>query len=97
MPRCNWRTYNPACTKPNQKQPACLKRGTVNDVQDETSLVRPEPRTRNVRTTDHKLYENNYGGAVKRLNLIEEKLAGLEHAVASILPRAPRCLRDIAA
>jgi superoxide dismutase, Fe-Mn family len=25
-------------------------------------------------------YENNYGGAVKRLNLIEEQLAGLDHA-----------------
>src|ERR1700746_1544522 len=28
-------------------------------------------------------YENNYGGAVKRLNLIEEQLAGLDHASAS--------------
>jgi Fe-Mn family superoxide dismutase len=27
-------------------------------------------------------YENNYGGAVKRLNLIEEKLAGLDYASA---------------
>jgi iron/manganese superoxide dismutase-like protein len=27
-------------------------------------------------------YENNYGGAVKRLNLIEEKLAELDHANA---------------
>src|SRR5258705_3296131 len=27
-------------------------------------------------------YENNYGGAVKRLNLIEEKLAGLDYATA---------------
>src|SRR5467141_861149 len=27
-------------------------------------------------------YENNYGGAVKRLNLIEEKLAGLDPAGA---------------
>ncbi|MDB6097795.1 MAG: manganese and iron superoxide dismutase [Gammaproteobacteria bacterium] len=27
-------------------------------------------------------YENNYGGAVKRLNLIEEKLAELDYAVA---------------
>ena len=27
-------------------------------------------------------YENNYGGAVKRLNLIEEKLAGLDPASA---------------
>jgi Fe-Mn family superoxide dismutase len=27
-------------------------------------------------------YENNYGGAVKRLNLIEEKLAELEYASA---------------
>jgi Fe-Mn family superoxide dismutase len=27
-------------------------------------------------------YENNYGGAVKRLNLIEEQLAGLDHANA---------------
>ena len=25
-------------------------------------------------------YENNYGGAVKRLNLIEEQLAGLDYA-----------------
>jgi Fe-Mn family superoxide dismutase len=24
-------------------------------------------------------YENNYGGAVKRLNLIEEQLAGLDY------------------
>ena len=28
-------------------------------------------------------YENNYGGAVKRLNLIEEKLAELDYATAS--------------
>src|ERR1700693_4688612 len=28
-------------------------------------------------------YENNYGGAVKRLNLIEEKLAELDYANAS--------------
>ena len=28
-------------------------------------------------------YENNYGGAVKRLNLIEEQLAGLDFATAS--------------
>ncbi len=28
-------------------------------------------------------YENNYGGAVKRLNLIEEQLAGLDFASAS--------------
>ncbi len=28
-------------------------------------------------------YENNYGGAVKRLNLIEEKLAGLDYANAA--------------
>ena len=27
-------------------------------------------------------YDNNYGGAVKRLNLIEEKLAGLDYATA---------------
>jgi superoxide dismutase, Fe-Mn family len=27
-------------------------------------------------------YENNYGGAVKRLNLIEEQLAGLDFATA---------------
>lgn len=27
-------------------------------------------------------YENNYGGAVKRLNLIEEKLAELDFATA---------------
>src|SRR5215203_6666890 len=27
-------------------------------------------------------YENNYGGAVKRLNLIEERLAGLDFATA---------------
>ena len=27
-------------------------------------------------------YENNYGGAVKRLNLIEEQLAGLDYANA---------------
>src|SRR5258708_28030243 len=27
-------------------------------------------------------YENNYGGAVKRLNLIEEKLAELDYATA---------------
>src|SRR4030088_2471651 len=27
-------------------------------------------------------YENNYGGAVKRLNLIEEKLAELDYAAA---------------
>jgi superoxide dismutase, Fe-Mn family len=27
-------------------------------------------------------YENNYGGAVKRLNLIEEQLAGLDYAAA---------------
>ena len=27
-------------------------------------------------------YENNYGGAVKRLNLIEEQLAGLDFAAA---------------
>jgi Fe-Mn family superoxide dismutase len=29
-------------------------------------------------------YENNYGGAVKRLNLIEEKLAGLDYAAAPV-------------
>jgi len=29
-------------------------------------------------------YENNYGGAVKRLNLIEEKLAGLDYAIAPV-------------
>jgi superoxide dismutase, Fe-Mn family len=29
-------------------------------------------------------YENNYGGAVKRLNLIEEKLAGLDYASAPV-------------
>src|SRR5215475_12324015 len=28
-------------------------------------------------------YENNYGGAVKRLNLIEEQLAELDYAMAS--------------
>ena len=28
-------------------------------------------------------YENNYGGAVKRLNLIEEKLAGLDFTTAA--------------
>src|SRR6202163_4582947 len=28
-------------------------------------------------------YENNYGGAVKRLNLIEEKLAKLDYANAA--------------
>src|SRR6185369_8745843 len=28
-------------------------------------------------------YENNYGGAVKRLNLIEEQLAGLDYATAA--------------
>jgi superoxide dismutase, Fe-Mn family len=28
-------------------------------------------------------YENNYGGAVKRLNLIEEQLAGLDYARAA--------------
>jgi Fe-Mn family superoxide dismutase len=27
-------------------------------------------------------YENNYGGAVKRLNLLEEQLAGLDFAAA---------------
>ena len=27
-------------------------------------------------------YENNYGGAVKRLNLIEEQLAALDYANA---------------
>jgi Fe-Mn family superoxide dismutase len=27
-------------------------------------------------------YENNYGGAVRRLNVIEEQLAGLDHASA---------------
>jgi len=27
-------------------------------------------------------YENNYGGAVKRLNLIDEQLAGLDYAKA---------------
>src|SRR5215213_6123538 len=27
-------------------------------------------------------YENNYGGAVKRLNLIDEQLAGLDYASA---------------
>ena len=31
-------------------------------------------------------YENNYGGAVKRLNLIEEKLAELDYANAAGLP-----------
>lgn len=29
-------------------------------------------------------YENNYGGAVKRLNLIEERLAELDYASASV-------------
>src|SRR5262245_59705856 len=29
-------------------------------------------------------YENNYGGAVKRLNLIEEKLAELDYATAPV-------------
>src|SRR3989442_7418441 len=28
-------------------------------------------------------YENNYGGAVKRLNLIEEQLAGLDYTSAA--------------
>src|SRR5436190_13868805 len=28
-------------------------------------------------------YENNYGGAVKRLNLIQEQLAGLDYANAA--------------
>ena len=28
-------------------------------------------------------YENNYGGAVKRLNLIEEQLADLDYARAA--------------
>ena len=28
-------------------------------------------------------YENNYGGAVKRLNLIDEQLAGLDYAKAA--------------
>jgi superoxide dismutase, Fe-Mn family len=28
-------------------------------------------------------YENNYGGAVKRLNLIEEQLANLDYAKAA--------------
>ena len=28
-------------------------------------------------------YENNYGGAVKRLNLIDEQLAGLDYAQAA--------------
>ena len=31
-------------------------------------------------------YENNYGGAVKRLNLIEEKLAGLDYDTAPGYP-----------
>ena len=31
-------------------------------------------------------YENNYGGAVKRLNLIDEKLAQLEFAKAAWFP-----------
>ena len=31
-------------------------------------------------------YENNYGGAVKRLNFIEEKLAELDYAKAPRLP-----------
>jgi superoxide dismutase, Fe-Mn family len=30
-------------------------------------------------------YENNYGGAVKRLNLIEEQLAGLDFATGPAL------------
>jgi len=29
-------------------------------------------------------YENNYGGAVKRLNLIEERLAELDYAAAPV-------------
>src|SRR4026209_2933726 len=29
-------------------------------------------------------YENNYGGAVKRLNIIEEKLADLDYASAPV-------------
>ena len=29
-------------------------------------------------------YENNYGGAVQRLNLIEEELAGLDYAAAPV-------------
>src|SRR5437868_12882592 len=29
-------------------------------------------------------YENNYGGAVKRLNLIEEQLAGLDYEKAPV-------------
>ncbi len=29
-------------------------------------------------------YENNYGGAVKRLNLVNEKLAGLDYAKAPV-------------
>jgi Fe-Mn family superoxide dismutase len=33
-------------------------------------------------------YENNYGGAVKRLNLIDEKLAELDYATAPVcVPR----------
>src|SRR3954454_11888654 len=35
-------------------------------------------------------YENNYGGAVKRLNVIEEQLAGLDYATAPrISPQRP--------
>ena len=33
-------------------------------------------------------YENNYGGAVKRLNLIEEQLAGLDFNDRAGLPRS---------
>ena len=32
-------------------------------------------------------YENNYGGAVKRLNLIEEQLAELDYATAPVFRR----------
>ena len=43
-------------------------------------------------------YENNYGGAVKRLNLIDEKLAELDYAHGAGLPdqwpEARRAHRD---
>ena len=47
-------------------------------LQHETVVPRSRTYQRNVGATHVSHYENNYGGAVKRLNLIDEQLAQLE-------------------
>jgi len=56
--------------------------GTPNDLQHEASQLRSGANQGDVERLIVSHYENNYGGAVKRLNLIEEKLAELDYANA---------------